>query len=892
MRRFLLRLLTLLRHDRADRELAREIAAHLQLLEDDLQRHGMAVDEAHRAARIAIGGIEGTRELHREARSFAWIHDAQRDVAYGMRMLRRNPVFAVTASLSLAVGIGANTAIFTLANALLFRGPAGVVEPDRLVEIGAARGDGGVNPTSYPTYLDVRQRTTTLSGVYAHQLFPQAMSLDASGGRPAADRVFIQFVTTNYFGVLGAVPIAGRLFDTSDSDQPGASPIAVLSYRFWNSRFANLLSAVGQTIRLNGRPFTIVGVAPEGFQGTGVISPDLWVPLNMALTGMSQQQLLTNRTGGWLIVGGRLKPGLPLAQAEDELNALGRALDREYPTGGPPRELRLLRSSQSPGNRGVIGGFLAVLMIIVALVLAVACANVAGLLIARATSRQHELAVRMATGAHRGRLVRQLITETMILFILGGAAGLLLARLLTSVFIPLLPSLPFPVTVPLTVDARVIVFTALVSLGAAMLFGLAPALQTTKADVLTALKDDAHAPTGRWRLRTAFVIAQVAFSLVLVISAGLFVKALHRAGSTEPGFDPRGVELVSLDLSMGRYTDATGPRFWRELLQRVRQLPSVQAATIARVPPGGFEGIGIGGVKIPGTAPPAGAPAFSYSWNIVEPGYFATLRIPLLHGRDFNASDTTGSAPVVIVAEGVARQFWPDTNAVGKFISYRAGGRDRTATVVGVVGDVKSSSLVDGLAGSYIYLPLQQYYRSDMTAAMTVAARGVQGQRVGGDIRALVASMDPGLAVVSSTLEDSAALGLAPQRIAMSLSATLGSVGLLLAAIGIYGVTAYTVARRGREIGIRIALGARRSQIMAMVLRQGLILTAIGSAIGLLLAAGVSQVLAAFLFGVPPMHPPTFVTALLVFAVVGFIACYLPARRATRVDPLRALRCE
>jgi putative ABC transport system permease protein len=409
---------------------------------------------------------------------------------------------------------------------------------------------------------------------------------------------------------------------------------------------------------------------------------------------------------------------------------------------------------------------------------------------------------------------------------------------------------------------------------------------------VTALKDDTHAPTARWRLRTAFVVAQVAFSLVLVVSAGLFVKALQRAGSAQPGFDPRGVTLVSLDLSMGRYTDATGPRFWRELLQRVRQLPSVQAATIARVLPGGFEGIGIGGVKIPGAVRPAGAPSLRYSWNIVEPGYFATLRIPLVEGRDFNAADAAGSQPVVIVAEGAARQFWPGGGALGKTISYRADGRDRTAVVVGVVGDVKSSSLVDGLAGSFVYLPLQQYYTSSMTATMTVAARSVQGQRVAADIRALVASMDPSLAVVSSTLEDSAALGLAPQRIAMSLSGTLGIVGLLLAAIGVYGVTAYTVARRSREIGIRIALGARRSDIMAMVLRQGLMLTAIGSAIGLLLAAGVSQALVVFLFGVPPMHPPTFVTAVLVFAAVGFVACYLPARRATSVDPLRALRRE
>ena len=890
MRRFLHRLINVFRHDRAEQELARELTAHLQLLEDELQRRGMTIDEARRAARIALGGVEQTKELQREARSFVWVDDARRDLAYGTRMIRRNPVFAVTASLSLAIGIGANTAIFTVANALLFRDPPGIVEPGRLVDIGVSRGDGGLNPTSYAIYMDVRQRTKTLSGVYAHRLFPQAMSLDLTGQGPAADRVFCQFVTTNYFTVLGAVPIAGRLFGTTDSEQPGASPIVVLSHHLWKRRFGENLSAIGQIIRLNGRPFAIVGVTREEFQGTGVLSPDLWAPLNMA-TPESQGSRRTSKGGG-LIVGGRLKPGTSIAQAADDLEALDRALDAEYPASAAARSLRLLPSARSFGNRGLIAGFLAVLMIIVALVLAVACANVAGLLIARATSRQHEMAVRMAIGAGRARLVRQLLTETMILFALGAGAGLLLARLMTSVLVPLLPSLPFPVAVPLTIDARVIAFTAGISLAAALLFGLAPAFRATKADVVTALKDGTHAPAGRLRLRTAFVIGQVAFSLVLVVTAGLFITALKRAGSTNPGFDPHGVALVSVDLSMGRYTDATGPRFWREVLQRVRQLSAVQAATVARVLPGGFEGIGLGRVTIPGETRPDRAPAFTYSWNIVEPGYFATLRIPLVAGRDFSAADTAQSQPVVIVAEGAARQFWPGKDAIGRLMSYRADGHDRTAVVVGVVADVKSSSLVDGLSRPFVYLPLQQSYQSNMTATMTIAARGVPEPRVAADVRALVASMDAGLATVSSTLDDSTALGLAPQRIAMSLSGTLGIVGLLLAAIGIYGVTGYTVARRSREIGIRIALGARRADIMGMVLRQGLMLTATGSAIGLVLAAGIGQVLVVFLFGVPPIHPPTFVTAVLVFAAVGFVACYLPARRATSIDPSSALRRE
>ncbi len=889
MRRFFLRLLNLVRRDRAERELTREIDAHLTLLEDEFQRRGMTPGDARRAARIALGGIEQTKELQRDERSFAWLEDARRDVEYGARVIRRNPAFATTAAMSLAIGIGANSAVFTVANALLFRDPPGVADAGRLVDIGASRGDGGLNPTSYPNFMDIRRRTTTLSGVYAHQMFPQAMSLETSGA--GAERVFGHFVTTTYFTVLGVTSLAGRLFDASDPEQPGASPVIVLSYGFWNSRFGRDPAAIGRNVRLNGETFTIVGVTPQGFQGNGIVAPDVWIPLNMAPNAASFPT--ASRGGGWLIVGGRLKADVSLTQAADEVDAIGQALNREYPSTGSMPGLRLLESSRTPGNRGLIGRFVAVLMIIVALVLAVACANVAGLLLARAMARQHEMAVRMAIGAGRGRLVRQLMTETMLLFAVGGAAGLFLGRLLLSLLVPLLPSLPFPIVVPLALDARVVAFTTAVSFGAALLFGLAPALRTAQADVVTALKDDSHVSAGRSRLRTAFVISQVAFSLVLVVTAGLFVTALQRAGSTNPGFDPRGVELVSLDLSMGRYTDTSSTRFWRQLLERVRQLPSVEAATIARVFPGGFEGIGIGGITIPGAPGGDATPSYEHSWNIVEPGYFDTLRIPLLAGRDFNVSDTASTPPVAIVGEAVARRFWPDGSALGKSISYGIGGRGRNAQIIGVVGDVRSSSVIDGLAGSFIYLPLQQQSAADMTSTMTIAARRSSGQHPITDIRALIRSMDPNLAIVSSgTLDDSTALGLAPQRIVVSFAGTLGLVGLLLASIGIYGITAYSVARRSREIGIRLALGARSVDVMGMVLRQGLFLTVIGSAIGLALAAAVSQVLTAFLFGVPPLHPPTFLFAAGVFGAVGLTACYLPARRAAAVDPSSTLRRE
>jgi putative ABC transport system permease protein len=888
-RRFFLRLANVFRPARAEPDLAREVASHLMLLEDDFERRGLTPEDARLAARRAFGGVEQAKDRHRDVRSFVWLDDVRRDVRHSGRLLRRNPIFAMTAALSLAIGIGADTAIFTVANGLLFHVPAGVADPARLVEIGFSHDGGAIQPGSYPNYLDVRERATTLDGVYGHEIFGGAMSLASPEG---AERIFATAVTANYFSVLGVRPAAGRLFRTGDlsalaSDDKRAEesgPILVLSHRFWTRRFKQDPGIVGRTVTLNGRAFTVVGVGSEGFQGTRIVAADVWFPLNVS-TAMST---LTNRAGGWLVMGGRLKPGVSMTQASAELDGIGRALAREYPEQNRGKRLRIAASGPLPANNGVVAGFFAVLMGIVSLVLAVACANVAGVLLARAATRRREIAVRMAIGAGRARLVRQLLTETLMLFALGGAGGVLLARGMTSLIVSRLPALPFPVDVSLALDGRVIAFTIGLSLIAALLSGLAPALQTSKADVVSALKVDSQGPSDRWRLRNAFVVGQVALSLMLIVCAGLFVRALQRAGSINPGFDPSGVTLASLDLKMAGYTSTTGPRFARELVDRVRQLPSVQSATLARVVPGGFEGLGFG-LTAPGVVLPDGQ--HGAAGNIVEPGYFATLRIPLVAGRDFGAADRDGAQPVAIVSEMVARQFWPgqpSQDAVGKYVVYQHTS-PKTALVVGVARDVTSSSLIDGLAQLFVYVPLQQQYAPNVM----IVARTAHGQPIADELRALVTSMNPNLPIVTTqTIEDSMALGLVPQRLAVSVSGSLGLVGLLLAAIGIYGVTAYWVTRQTREIGIRLALGAERAEIVRMVLRQGLSIVAIGSVIGLALAAGAGQMLAGFLFGVPPFDLLTFGGAAVLFAAIGLAACYGPARRATKVDPIVALRCD
>ncbi len=887
VRRFLCRLVNAFRPGGRESDLAREMSSHLALLEDEFRRRGMSEAEARLAARRAFGGIEQAKDLHRDARSFRWIDDAARDLRHAARLLRRNPLFALTAVLSLAIGIGANTTAFSLANALLFQPPPGVVQPDHLVDIGATRARGGFGPSSYPNYVDVRERSRALDAVYAYSRFPQAMSLGGFNTGMEAESVFGSLVTLNYFTALGAVPAAGRLFGSTDSEQPGASPVVVLSHRFWSRRFNGDPSVVGRALTLNAHAFTVVGVAPEGFHGTGVRAIDLWVPISMASVLTAERaHALADRAVHWLFIGARLKPGQSVSQADAEMDVIGRALEREYPEQNREAGLRVMAMSRVPGNSGPIAALLALVTVIASFVLIVACANVAGALLARGAARRQEMALRVAIGAGRARLVRQMLAESVLLFVCGGAAALILGRILMSAIASLLPAMPFPVDLSLALDGRVIAYTVGLSLLASLLSGLAPALQASKANVLPGLRSDAGL-VGRLRLHNAFVIAQVTLSIVLVIVGGMFARALQRATSIDPGFDARGVELATVELSQAGYTAATGPTFVRELIDRIRELPDVESVTMAGSVPGGFE-VRREAVEIPG----ASAASFNVDWNVVEPGYFATLRISLTSGRDFSAVDRAETQPVAIVSDSAARQFWPAQNAIGQYLRQGRGqgaAQLKPLLVIGVARDVQSTSLMDGVARPSVYVPLQQQYTSNLT----IVARTNRGQRIANQIRALLESLNPNLPITSSgTLEDSVAVGLIPQRLVATVSGGLGVIGLLLAGFGVYGVTAYAVTRRTREIGIRIALGARRADVVRMILRDGLWLTLIGAGIGVLPAAGVSHVLGAFLFGIPPIDPVTFTATILLFVAIGLAACYVPVRRASQIDPVEALRRE
>ena len=812
------------------------------------------------------------------------------DLRYAVRLLRRNPLFALTAVLSLAIGIGANTTIFTIANALLFKPPLGVADASRLVDVGRSQDGQGFDNGSYSNYLDIRARNTVFSGIYAYRLGPEPMSLR---GKDGAERIYGEMVSTNYFNVLGTPPHIGRLFTSDDSEQPAATPLAVLSHRFWMRRFNGDPAIIGQTLVLNGRPFMVIGVTPEGFHGTTVLTSDLWVPVNMVgeLASRLPPAILTSRESAWLVMGARLKPGVTVGQAQAELANIGRALEQEFPDANRGRGLRVVASSPVPGDGAPVAAFMAVLMAIVMLVLAIACANVAGVLLARATTRRREIAVRLAIGAGRGRLIRQMLVESTLLFLIGGSGGLVLARLMTGALLSLLPAVPLPIDVTLALDGRAVVFTLTLSLVAAILSGLAPAFHASRAEVVGALKSDTQGGPERIWLRHAFVVSQVALSIVLVVGAGLFARALQRASEIDPGFDPHGVELATLDLSLGGYTADTGRVFARELIRRVRETPGVQAAALSAVMPLGDRGIGLGGLAVPGVEPRNGRRFFDVDWNVITPGYFATMKMALSTGRDFSDADREGTPSVVIVNETAARQWWPRQDALGKTLLQETGRPDapdavRTLTVVGVARDSKYRNLGED-PRPFVYVPIQQQYMS----RTVIAARSAHGQRLAGELRALLASMNPNLPIVQSlTFDAYSQLGLLPQRIAASVAGSLGLVGVLLAAIGIYGVTAYMVSSRTREIGIRMALGAERASVVRMVLRQGLTLTMIGAAIGLAVAAAASRLLGSLLFGVGATDPLTFIGSTLLFFVVGAAACYVPARRATAIGAMDALR--
>ena len=813
----------------------------------------------------------------------------RQDVRYAIRALGRNPLFALVSVLSIAIGVGATTGIVTLANAFLLRPPPGVGHPERVITVGSTREGRGFDNFSYPNFVDYRASARSVAGLAAIRFDPQAASLAGpSGGEP----VQMAAASGNVFEVLEARPALGRFFTLDEDRAPGASPVVVLSHRFWTRRFEADSSIVGKAIVLNGSPFTVVGVAAERFQGPFALAPDIWVPLTASSLLGTQPELFESRASVWLIAIGRLAPNVGIGQAQAELSAIAARLAQQYPSENEGRGLAVMPASLFPGElRPMIAAFLGLLLAVAGLVLAIASTNVAGMLLARASARRREIAVRLALGASRGQLVMQLVVESLLVFAAAGAAGLLLARWLVSGLMALVPRLPVPLAVDVQLDWRVLAFALLVSLVTGLLAGVVPALQSTRPDLVPALKSDTGGTSTRQRLRlrSGLLVAQIAFSMLLLVVGGLFARTLARARSMDPGFDPRGVYIASFDLELANLDSASGGRVAATIVERARAIPGVRSAALSTMLPLGGGGLGLGRIEVAGREPPAGQEGeggWREDWNVVTPGYFPTMGIPLIRGRDFAESDRAGAGDVAILNEAFANALFPGQDAVGRTLTNDG----RVVTVIGVARNAKYRSLGEPQR-NFIYVPLAQRYMG-RTNLLVKTAPGA-ASTVAAPIRRLVQDVDARLPILrQQTMEEQTATSLFPQRVALYVSGGLGTVALLLALLGIYGVTAFSVSQRTREIGVRVALGAQRSHVLGLVLRQGVVLAAVGVLVGSLAAFGVTRLIANLLYGVPATDVIAFGGAAVALGLAAVAASWVPARKAAGVDPIIALRSQ
>jgi len=806
------------------------------------------------------------------------------DLRYSLRTLFKRPGFTFVVVTTLALGIGANATIFTWIKAVLLASLPGIEQPEKLVEIWGATRNNSALSSSYVDYLDYRDQNKVLSGLIAHQVLPLNL-----GRSEKPERVWGAIVSGNYFDVLGVKALIGRTFLPEEDRTPNTHSVAVIGYGLWERRFGSDPNVLGRTITLNEHDFTVIGVAPRDFASPFAgLALDVWTPVMMKDYVARPHFSLTDRGSRWLMVMGRLKPGATVPQAQANIAAIAGHLEQEYPQTNEQMSVAVYSVLQSPFSlKQDMRPALAILMAAVAVVLLIACANVANLLLARAASRRKEIALRLALGGSRGRLVRQMLTESFVLASLGAALGLAIAFWTARSLAAFLPPYASRVTFDTRPDAVVFAFTLGLTVITTLLFGLAPTLHASKQDLVTAMKDNT-ATVGRGprkvSLRHALVITQVALSMVALVSAGLFVRSLQQAYRADPGFDPHGVLLASFDPFLSGYDESRGREFYRRLVERVRTLPGIQSATLARRLPFTGDGIAFASVAIDGYAP-AKDEDMRLNYETVGPQYFQTMRIPLAHGRDFDERDQDGAPGVVIINETMAGRYWPGGDALGRRIKLTKDWLE----IVGIAKDVKNRSLSEA-PQPFLYLPLLQDYRSNM---ILVARTPTEPQQVSKSVRAVVAALDPGIPIFDvKTLEEHVGVSLYLQRMAATLLSIFGLLALSLAAIGLYGVMAYSVSQRTRELGIRVSVGAERHDIFKLILGQGLAMSVVGLLAGLVAALAVTRLTANLLYGVSATDPVTFIVIALLLLCVTLLACYFPARRATKVDPIIALRIE
>lgn len=805
------------------------------------------------------------------------------DIRFAVRMLAKSPGFTLVAVVTLALGIGANSVMFTMLKGVLFRPLPGVPASDQIRSVISISNGGLEWPLSFPDYRDIRDRNVVFSEVAASSQTPMNVRI----GDGEAKRIWGEAVTGNWFQMLGTRTTMGRGLNADDERAGDASPVVVLSHGFWQREYGGRGDILGQVLVIGNRPFTVIGVTEPSFRGSvNGLALELFVPLVTYQQEVAYRKQLEDRGRHWLVAQGRLKPGMSFETAKVSLAVLGEQIQNEHKNQALRQTAALIPLWKTPfGSQRILLPVYSLLMVVAALVLLISCANVANLLLARTTGRQREIAVRRALGAGRARLLRQLLTESILLSLVGGAAGALAGLWFGEGFSRLEIPTPLPVVLDVQFDWLVFGFTFAVSLISGVVFGIAPAMQTSAGDVVTFLREGyTTGGAGKSRLRNVLVVAQISAACMLLIGAGLAERSFENSRSLNSGFHTERMALFSVDLKPNGYTATTGPVFYRRLLEQAVSQPGVESAAIASFLPLRVVGAPNRQVEVEGYVPQPDE-NMSLFFNLVSPGYFSTMQMSVVQGRDFDWRDDPSRADVAVVSEAFVRHYYAGSDPLGRRI--RTGGRWRE--VVGVVQDIQYLTLTEK-ARPIVYLPLDQNFVEDLTVHVRTAQ---DPAAMFSAMQGLMKELDPNLPIYRTrTMREHVRFSRGGYYIASNLMGTAGLISLLLATMGIYGVVAYAVGQRTREIGIRMALGASRNEIARMVLGQGFVLATFGVLLGITGALALTRLLGSVLLGVSAQDPVIFSQRALLLAAVALLATYLPARRAARIDPMVALRYE
>lgn len=883
LRVFLCRLSGLVRKGSLERDLDEELEFHLQLEIAENLRKGMTPREARSAALRRFGGVAHIKETYRETHALPALQVLSQDVRYGFRMLRRNPGFSLLVVLCLTLGIGANASVFSWIEGILLRPFPLVVHQERMMAVaGTNRGVSGHTDVSWPDFVDFEKGCTLFDAFIVDRITGTTLSI---GDR--AERSPASVVSANYFDALGVHPILGRGFEPVEDVGRNAHPVTVIGYSMWKERFHSDPGIIGKTQMLNGMPHTIIGVAPQGFYGTFVgWAMRFWVPASMQERFDPGGYKLEDRGAQWIEGFVRLKPGVTAEQAQAEISAVASRLEHDYPATNRGRGVKLYPLWQTPfNNAGTLLPTLGIALAVVVFVLLIACANVSNLLLVKAFGRRHEMTVRLAVGAGRGRLLKQLLTEGLILSALAAVGGLVMANWCRNLLVLLLPPRGgVAMTLPGEIDWRVLAASTGVCLVSTLLFGLFPAMQTSRIDLASALKAESGGVVGgrgRAVVRSGLVLVQVALSFILLVGAGLLLQSVRRVQDTSPGFSTHGVVVSTIDFVAAGYDPARTRNFQDELVDRLQALGGVESVAFARMTPFSYRTYSTAPIAVDGYLPaPDEQPTADY--NEVGPAYLATMGIPLVSGREFTRADNQTAPLVAVVNEAMAAQYWHGQDPVGRRVQVKGSWMQ----VVGVAKMSKYRNLQE-TSKPFFYVPLRQSTVGSCLHIRTRQGPETMSKVLAREIRALDPDLAPGEVI---TMQEEVDRTTAVQRMAAAMLGAFGGLALLLAGVGLYAVMSYAVSQSARELALRMALGAGASDLLRLVISQGLALTAGGLVLGAVAALAMTRLIVGMLYKVSPYDPLSFGSALLVMTVASLAACFLPAWRATRTDPARALR--